>query len=135
MPIRSATLITSIKSWRDEKYSSVSSSSQFFMNRPITFQPCCFNNSAATEESTPPDKPTTTVFLDIGPSPFLPVFQRQDHRRLSIIDEPAIDHEASRLAILFFLNHRRPMHRHDAGKITALRLQQAVPTQIAAPVE
>src|SRR5574343_1011988 len=99
MPIRSATLITSIRSWRVEQYSSVSSSSQFFMNRPITFQPCCLSNKAATDESTPPDKPTTTVFSDIGPSPFLPVFQRQNHRRLSIIDEPAINDEMRRLAL------------------------------------
>src|SRR5574343_1487523 len=105
MPIRSATLITSIRSWRDEQYSSVSSSSQFFMNRPITFQPCCFSSNAATEESTPPDKPTTTVFSDIGPSPFLPFFQRQDHRRQTIIHKPAVDRETSRLAGLKFFDH------------------------------
>ena len=99
------------------------------MNRPITFQPCCLSNSAATEESTPPDKPTTTVFLDIGPSPFLPVFQRQDHRRMSIIDEPAIDDEAPWFVLLRFLDHRRPMHRHQTGKIARLRLQHAMPAR------
>src|SRR5579872_6729806 len=33
------------------------------MNRPMTRYPCCFNNRAETEESTPPDMPTTTVFM------------------------------------------------------------------------
>jgi branched-chain amino acid aminotransferase len=61
MPMVSATLITSIRSWRDEQYSSVSSSSQFFMNRPTTRHPCCLSSRAATAESTPPDKPTTTA--------------------------------------------------------------------------
>src|SRR5574343_532215 len=132
MPIRSATLITSIRSWRDEQYSSVSSSSQFFMNRPITFQPCCFSNSAATEESTPPDKPTTTVFSDIGPRPFLPFFQRQDHRRETIIHEPAIDHEAPGLAGILLLDHGRPMHRNQSGEIPRLRFQHTMPAQVAA---
>src|SRR5690606_33495610 len=35
-------------------------SSQLFMNRPSTRQPCSRSSRAATEESTPPDRPTTT---------------------------------------------------------------------------
>src|SRR5262249_3898457 len=61
MPSTSAAAAASTRSSRDEQYSSSSSSSQFFMNRPITFQPACFRSSAATDESTPPDMPTTTV--------------------------------------------------------------------------
>src|SRR5574343_24296 len=132
MPIRSATLITSIRSWRDEQYSSVSSSSQFFMNRPITFQPCCFSSIAAAEESTPPDKPTTTVFSDIGSSPFLPFIQRQDHRRETIIHKPAIDRVTPGLAGFPLFDHGRPMHRNQPGKIPGLRLQHAMPAQVAA---
>src|SRR5574343_1179837 len=135
MPIRSATLITSIRSWRDEQYSSVSSSSQFFMNRPITFPPCCLSSKAATEESTPPDKPTTTVFSDIGPSPLLPFIQRQDHRRLSIINKPAIDDETLRLAIACFFNHRRVVAGEEMGKVTHLDLRHPMPAQIAAPFQ
>src|SRR3546814_4528143 len=39
------------------------SSCQFFMNMPMTSYPCCCNRYAATLESTPPDKPTTTLFF------------------------------------------------------------------------
>src|SRR5690348_18144786 len=46
---------SSIRSWRVEQYSSVSSSSQFFMKRPTTSNPWRFSSSAATDESTPPD--------------------------------------------------------------------------------
>ena len=59
IPIRSATLAASSQSWRDEQYSSSSSSSQFFMKSPMTSWPCCFSSQAATDESTPPDIPTT----------------------------------------------------------------------------
>ena len=61
MPIRSATDTASTRSSRELQYSSVSSSSQFFMNTPTTFQPARLSSSAATDESTPPDMPTTTV--------------------------------------------------------------------------
>ena len=99
MPILSATLMTSIKSWRDEQYSSVSSSSQFFMNSPMTFQPCALSSSAATDESTPPDKPTTTVFpllllIDIRTLSCQPLLQRHHRRRLTIVKIPAIHHIA-----------------------------------------
>src|SRR5512134_3442795 len=60
MPMMSATEAASIRSWRELQYSSSSSSSQFFMNRPTTSQPWRLSSSAATEESTPPDMPTTT---------------------------------------------------------------------------
>src|SRR5690606_13423994 len=63
-PIRSATLAASSQSCRVEQYSESSSSSQFFMNRPTTSYPCCFSSQALTEESTPPDMPTTTRPLD-----------------------------------------------------------------------
>src|SRR5574343_121183 len=129
MPITSATLITSIRSWRDEQYSSLSSSSQFFMNRPITFQPCRLSSKAATDESTPPDKPTTTVPLDIGPSPFLPCIQRQNHRRLAIIHKPAIDHKMVLAPV--FCHHRRPMGRENQCEITHCRLLHPMPAQIA----
>src|SRR5690606_29858363 len=59
-PTRSATLAASSKSWRVEQYSESSSSSQFFMNRPMTSYPCCLSSQAETDESTPPDMPTTT---------------------------------------------------------------------------
>src|SRR5882672_5320095 len=60
MPMRSAAATASIRSSREEQYSSVSSSSQFFMNRPDTSWPCCLSSKAATVESTPPDMPTMT---------------------------------------------------------------------------
>src|SRR5258706_9065836 len=59
IPITSATEAQSTKSCRVEQYSSSSSSSQFFMNRPTTAKPRRFKSSAATDESTPPDMPTT----------------------------------------------------------------------------
>src|SRR5690606_13882480 len=59
-PITSAALAASIRSWRVEQYSPSSSSSQFFMNRPTTSKPRCLSSHAATDESTPPDMPTTT---------------------------------------------------------------------------
>src|SRR5690606_6642515 len=59
-PTTSATLAASSQSWRAEQYSVSSSSSQFFMNRPTTSNPCCFSSHADTDESTPPDMPTTT---------------------------------------------------------------------------
>jgi hypothetical protein len=31
------------------------------MNRPITSKPCCLSIQAATDESTPPDIPITTL--------------------------------------------------------------------------
>ena len=60
MPRISATDTASTRSSRDVQYSSVSSSSQFFMNRPTTSKPCSLSSQAATEESTPPDMPTIT---------------------------------------------------------------------------
>src|SRR5262249_46123426 len=69
MPITSATAAASTRSARDVQYSSVSSSSQFFMNRPTTSCPCCFRSHAATDESTPPDIPTTTRCLRVTNSP------------------------------------------------------------------
>src|SRR3954471_18639917 len=60
MPMTSAAAAASIRSCRVEQYSSWSSSSQFFMKRPTTSQPARFRSSAATDESTPPDMPTTT---------------------------------------------------------------------------
>src|SRR5690606_30379069 len=59
-PITSAALAASIRSCRVEQYSPSSSSSQFFMNRPTTSKPRCLSSQAATDESTPPDMPTTT---------------------------------------------------------------------------
>ena len=56
-----ATLAASIQSCRVEQYSSSSSSSQFFIKSPITSKPCCFKSQAVTDESTPPDIPTTTL--------------------------------------------------------------------------
>ena len=66
MPIRSATACASARSSFAVQYSVPSSSSQFFMNRPSTAYPCCFSNSAATEESTPPDMPTMTFCPSTG---------------------------------------------------------------------
>src|SRR5436190_6293573 len=61
MSMTSAAAAASMKSCRVEQYSSVSSSSQFFMKRPTTSYPWRFKSSAATDESTPPDIPTTTL--------------------------------------------------------------------------
>src|SRR5947209_12220543 len=58
MPSTSATLAASTKSWRDEQYSS-SSSSQFFMKMPTTSWPARCRSHAVTAESTPPERPTT----------------------------------------------------------------------------
>src|SRR4030065_669766 len=60
IPMVSATETASSRSWRDEQYSSLSSFPHFFINRPIPSYPCCLSNNAVTEESTPPDMPTTT---------------------------------------------------------------------------
>src|SRR5512134_240525 len=60
-PMTSAAAAASIRSWRVEQYSSSSSSSQFFMNRPTTSYPARLSSNAATDESTPPDMPTTTL--------------------------------------------------------------------------
>src|SRR3954451_11163709 len=60
MPSTSATLAASRKSWRDEQYSSSSSSSQFFMKIATTSWPCALSRCAVTAESTPPLRPTTT---------------------------------------------------------------------------
>ena len=43
----------------------LSAPSQVFMVTPMTSYPCSFNSRAATEESTPPDNPTTTFSLFI----------------------------------------------------------------------
>src|SRR4029077_18806352 len=69
MPITSATAAASTRSAREVQYSSVSSSSQFFMNRPTTSKPCCLSSHAATDESTPPDMPTTTRSLRVIDAP------------------------------------------------------------------
>ena len=39
-----------------------------FMNTPCTSWPCSTSNRAATEESTPPDRPTTIRLFTIGRS-------------------------------------------------------------------
>src|SRR5215467_1088848 len=65
MPIVSATDAQSTRSSRVEQYSSSSSSSQFFMKRPTTSWPARLRSSAATDESTPPDMPTT-IFSAMG---------------------------------------------------------------------
>src|SRR3954465_9106026 len=69
MPMRSAAETASTRSSRVEQYSSSSSSSQFFMKRPVTSWPARFSSSAATAESTPPDMPTTPFMARFqGPS-------------------------------------------------------------------
>src|SRR5271157_5033931 len=65
MPIRSQTAATSSYSREERQTPFGSVSSQFFMKRPITSQPCSFKRYAATEESTPPDMPTAISFLFI----------------------------------------------------------------------
>src|SRR5258706_8299618 len=62
IPIFSATETASTRSSRVEQYRSSSSSSQFFMKRPTTSCPARLSNSAATAESTPPERPTT-IFI------------------------------------------------------------------------
>src|SRR6202165_1577720 len=56
----SATATASMRSSRVEQCSASSSSSQFFMKSPMTSCPARFRSSAATAESTPPERPTTT---------------------------------------------------------------------------
>ena len=41
-------------------------SSQFFMNMPTTRYPCSRSRAAVTDESTPPDIPTTTVEAELA---------------------------------------------------------------------
>ena len=60
MPITSATAAASTKSMLEQQYSPSSSSSQFFMKMPTTSWPSRLSSQAATAESTPPDRPTTT---------------------------------------------------------------------------
>jgi hypothetical protein len=52
--------------WRELQYSSVSSSSQFFMKSPTTSCPCCLSNSAATDESTPARKAHDDTYFLAG---------------------------------------------------------------------
>src|SRR6202171_742878 len=59
MPMTSATDAASIRSWRDVQCMSVSSPSQFFMKTPTTSWPSRLSSHAATDESTPPERPTT----------------------------------------------------------------------------
>src|SRR5574340_1114964 len=110
MPILSATARASRKSCLAGQCSS-SSSSQFFMNRPSTSNPCCFSSRAATAESTPPDMPTITRLLAIRVRSAQPVVQREDRRRMAIVKEPGIHHE--RLLRAFFHDLRRPMFVHQ----------------------
>ena len=92
MPITSATAAQSIRSWRVEQYASSSSSSQFFMNRPTTSKPARFNSSAATDESTPPDMPTTTFsLLDIWRCSGEPVLEREYRCRPAVVEVPTVD--------------------------------------------
>jgi hypothetical protein len=51
MSILSQTSSAMARSSAAPQYFSSSSSSQFFMNKPITSQPCSFNRQAATEEA------------------------------------------------------------------------------------
>src|SRR5690554_5048938 len=60
MPMLSATDKASLRSSSMVHSLSSAKSTQFFINRPSTSKPCCLSNKAATEESTPPDRPTTT---------------------------------------------------------------------------
>src|SRR5215468_1823780 len=65
MPTTSATAAASTRSCREEQYSSVSSSSQFFMNTPTTSCPSRLSSHAATDESTPPESPSTMRNLGV----------------------------------------------------------------------
>src|SRR4051812_7904092 len=65
MPMTSAAAAASTRSSRVEQYSSSSSSSQFFMKRPTTSWPARLSSSAATAESTPPERPTT-IFIEMS---------------------------------------------------------------------
>src|SRR5215468_7815300 len=72
MPITSATAAASTKSMFDEQYSVSSSSSQFFMKMPTTSWPARLSSQAATAESTPPDRPTTTRDARMSAAPGRP---------------------------------------------------------------
>src|SRR5579859_7177731 len=82
MPMTSAAAAASMRSCRVEQYSSPSSSSQFFMKRPTTSCPARLRSSAATEESTPPDIPTTTRSG---------IVLRQDLERVAMPGEEIVD--------------------------------------------
>ena len=56
----SQTSEASLKSISDVQ-TSPGSLCQFCINKPTTLYPCSFNRYAETDESTPPDIPTTTV--------------------------------------------------------------------------
>lgn len=58
---------TSFQSFSAVQTPDSSVSSQFFMNTPTTSYPCCLSSSAATDESTPPDIPTTIRSLTLLP--------------------------------------------------------------------
>ena len=57
-------LEASLKSISDV-HTSPGSDCQFCMNNAFTSYPASFNKKADTDESTPPESPTTTVFLVI----------------------------------------------------------------------
>src|SRR5512146_652866 len=62
------------------------------MNKPTTSKPARFNSSAATAESTPPDRPTTIFLLvDTRRPSGKPVLDRQHQRRVAVVEEPAVD--------------------------------------------
>ena len=65
MPIVSHTLRTSAQSLSLVQTPFLSFSSQFFMNTPMTSCPARFSSSAATDESTPPDMPTTIFAMTL----------------------------------------------------------------------
>src|SRR3990172_8877580 len=116
MPMRSATATASTRSWREVQCSSVSSSSQFFMNRPVTSCPCCLSSSAATDESTPPDMPTTIFCLR---AMVLEIVVQQV-QRVALTRKVIVDAGQQQMAALprvagADFRDRHPQRAHDAG--------------------
>src|SRR5436853_3067404 len=103
MPSTSAAAAASTRSSRVEQYSSSSSSSQFFMKSPLTSWPARLRRSAATDESTPPDMPTTTRVMT--PSCEL---RAQHLERIAMAREVVLD---------AFLHQRRAVLRAPVGKL------------------
>src|SRR5579863_1213876 len=133
MPIKSATETTSIQSCRVEQYSLSSSSSQFFMKRPTTSYPCSLRSHAVTDESTPPDMPTTTRCLlmdslnvQLGPDRMrMHEVERETPAREVIVDALHDERRAVALARGAQLVGGQPQRADDVGIERAIRQRLA----------
>src|SRR5512147_1674960 len=92
------------------------------MNRPTTSKPCSFSSHAATEESTPPDMPTTTLplLMERAPAPSAVEKMLQDVEGMAVtravVRDAALD-ERTAVPMRFrcHLVRCQPQGAHDAG--------------------